>query len=169
MPLLRQRTQPAPEATVVVDSSILATFTWMANSITELHKLLLVERTKNEKLFEENMDLKMKIKALRFIEHCANPKGFVSETVIDNSSTLKDECTGNKEELYPVEQKQPIQQLQSSQAKKKRKNKTSVSKPAQSNFADEEIAHSSANQVPSLSDINIRNNKHGNDGEICTE
>ena len=37
-----------------------------------------------------------------------------------------------------------------------RKSKCSVNGPAQGNFADEEIAHDSANQVPSLSDINIR-------------
>ena len=75
-----------------------------------------------------------------------------------------DECSDNKEAWYPVEQKQPIQQSQSSQAKrkKKREKKNRANKPAQGNFADEENVHHPASQVTSLSDINIRNNKHGN-------
>ena len=92
----------------------------MANSITELHKLLLVETSKNEERFEESIGLKMATKTLCFFEHSVSPKGFVSETIIDNSSTLKDECPGKKEALYPVEQKQPIQQPQGSQAKKRK-------------------------------------------------
>ena len=82
-----------------IEDRTLNSFGLMAMAITELNKLLNVEREKREKLFQENLDLKFEIESLRAVDHVAISKAIVSETIKDNSGIEKVEtvdCLGNK-------------------------------------------------------------------------
>ena len=145
---------PVRAATAGVDGGVLASFSKMADAITELHKLLRDERIKNETLFQENFGPKMEIENLRTIEREASSKAFVSETIVNNSSIEKVECPSNKDALSSVDQQQCAQQSQKSQVKKKKK-KRGVNKPTRGNVTDGETVHQSADQINSLSDVNL--------------
>lgn len=151
-----QASRPVRGATIGNDGGILASFSKMAENITELHKLLLDERVKNEKLFQENFGLKMEIENLRTIERGANSKAIVSETIVDNSAIEKAEYPSNKDALSPVDQQQSAHQSGNSQIKKKKKkkNKRSVNKPTRGNVTDGETVHQPADRRVCLSDPN---------------
>ena len=70
----------------------------MAMAITELNYFLNEERDKSEKLFQENLELKIEIESLRAVDHIAISKAFVSEVIKDNERIEKIEtvdCLGN--------------------------------------------------------------------------
>ena len=56
----------------------------MAIAITNLNNLLNAERDKREKIFQENLKLKLGIKSLRAADYVAISKAIVSQVIKDN-------------------------------------------------------------------------------------
>ena len=161
----------------------------MAMAITELNKLLNQERDKREKLFQENLELKIEIESSRAVDHVAISKAIVSEVIKDNERIDKVEtvdCLGNngcsdlcsqqKDKQHEKERGEKQQENQPAKKKKKRKAKSKQGKMTR-NDADtaqsaQETCHPSTpnGEEPSRSSATEHNiNNRSDNRKINTE
>ena len=132
---------PPPSCNILEDeikNRALNSFGQMAMAITELNKFLNEERDKRDKLFQENLELKIEIESLRAVVHVAISKAIVSEVIKDNERIQKVEkvetsdCLGNNGCSDPCSQQEDKQhenehggkQQENTPVKKNKKRKT---------------------------------------------
>ena len=92
----RQASRPRCEGSIDVERGVLASFSKMADAITDLHKLLLDERVKNQSLLQENFGLKIEIENIRAIDTLDNKSDFgETHKIVYESIQVENDHNGN--------------------------------------------------------------------------